>query len=87
MDGMQVFAWRAHHLEAAANAQTGHAFGAGGDFAETACSYYLNISEKKNLPKPGSVSVLDMKLRNSSALLTPWLVAPDATNRCSECKL
>src|SRR5579862_6178959 len=37
--------------------------------AVTFCSYHLNISEKKNLPKAGSVSVLDMKFRNSSALL------------------
>lgn len=34
----------------------------------TASLYHLNISERKNLPKAGSVSVLAMKLRNSSAL-------------------
>ena len=37
--------------------------------AFTFFSYHLNISEKKNFPKAGSVSVLDMKFRNSSALL------------------
>jgi hypothetical protein len=41
----------------------------GDDFEDTVRSYHLNISEKKKLPKAASVSLLDMKLRNSSALL------------------
>lgn len=41
-----------------------------GDFpALELSSYHLNISEKKNFPNPVSVSVFDMKFRNSSALL------------------
>ena len=49
----------------------------GGAFADTDCSYHLNISEKKNLPNAGSVSVLDMKFRNSSALLrnASWMLS------------
>jgi hypothetical protein len=40
----------------------------GTSYPFTIPEYHLNISEKKNLPKPGSVSVLAIKLRNSSAL-------------------
>ncbi len=49
----------------------------------TVPEYHLNISEKKKLPKAGSVSVLAMKLENSSALLkkASWILRFNLSRR------